>query len=430
MSLTSGMIKTLIEGVVLFGIAIALPLVGASQVAAVTLTPGDIVIADQGLGDLRGPAIIRVDPTTGNQTIVSSGGLLSVPRGVALDVNGDILVAMRCCGPNVINGVLRVDPTTGNQTIVSSAGNFVAPADLALDANGDILVADFFNRVIKVDPVTGAQTVVSSGGNFTTINGIAIAANGDILISDGDVFNVGPGEVIRVNPVTGAQTVVSSGGNFLNPAGIEIAANGDILVANQGFFRGGVNHIIRVDPVTGVQTVVFSSSSILPAAIAFDANDDILAPDFFDGVIKVDPVTGAQTVVSSGGSFVSPVGIAIVPSPAVLAVAIDVKPGGFPNSINPRNKGVIPVAVPTTDTFDATAVDPTTVFFGATGSEAAPVHSALEDVDGDGNTDMILHFRTQDTGIVCGNTSASLTGNTFSGQAIEGSDSIRTVGCK
>jgi hypothetical protein len=84
----------------------------------------------------------------------------------------------------------------------------------------------------------------------------------------------------------------------------------------------------------------------------------------------------------------------------------------------------------TTDTFDASAVDPTTVFFGALGSEAAPVHSALEDVDGDGNTDMILHFRTQATGIVCGNTSASLTGETFSGQAIEGSDSIRTVGCK
>jgi hypothetical protein len=113
-----------------------------------------------------------------------------------------------------------------------------------------------------------------------------------------------------------------------------------------------------------------------------------------------------------------------------MEVPIDIKPAGFPNSINPRSKGVIPVAVLTTDTVDASAVDPTTVFFGATGSEAAPAHSALEDVDGDGNTDMILHFRTQDTGIVCGSTSASLTGNTFSGQAIEGSDSIRTVGCK
>src|SRR5437867_4787891 len=107
-----------------------------------------------------------------------------------------------------------------------------------------------------------------------------------------------------------------------------------------------------------------------------------------------------------------------------------IKPGTFPNSINPRGKGVIPVAILTTDTFDATTIDPTTVRFGSNGTEAAPVQSSLEDVDGDGDTDMILHFKTQDTGIVCGDTSASLTGETFGGQAIEGSDSIKTVGCK
>jgi hypothetical protein len=111
-------------------------------------------------------------------------------------------------------------------------------------------------------------------------------------------------------------------------------------------------------------------------------------------------------------------------------VSIDIKPGSFPNSINPRSRGVIPVAILTTATFDATTVDPTTVFFGKTGTEAAPVHFAFEDVDQDGDTDMILHFNTQDTGIQCGDTSASLTGETFSGQALEGSDSIKTVGCK
>ncbi len=72
-------------------------------------------------------------------------------------------------------------------------------------------------------------------------------------------------------------------------------------------------------------------------------------------------------------------------------VSIDIKPGSFPNSINPESKGVIPVAILTTDAFDATAVDSTTVLFAATGNEAAPVQFVLEDVDGDGNTDMILH---------------------------------------
>lgn len=109
---------------------------------------------------------------------------------------------------------------------------------------------------------------------------------------------------------------------------------------------------------------------------------------------------------------------------------IDIKPGSFPNSINPKSKGVIPVTILTTKTFDATTVDPTTVLFGRTGTEAAPVHSTLEDVDGDGDTDMVLHFKTQNTGIRCGDTSASLTGETVNGQAIEGSDTIKTVGCK
>ena len=115
---------------------------------------------------------------------------------------------------------------------------------------------------------------------------------------------------------------------------------------------------------------------------------------------------------------------------AVITVAIDIKPRTNPNSINPRSRGVISVAILTTDAFDATNVEPATVRFGANGTEAAPVHSALKDVDGDGDTDLILHFKTQDTGIQCGDTSGSLTGETFTGQAIEGSDSIKTAGCK
>jgi len=113
-----------------------------------------------------------------------------------------------------------------------------------------------------------------------------------------------------------------------------------------------------------------------------------------------------------------------------VEVPLDIKPGGFPNPINPRSKGVIPVAILTTETFNATTVNPITVRFGATGTEAAPVHSALEDVDGDGNIDMILHFKTQATGIQCGKTFASLTGQTFDGREVKGSDSIVTVGCR
>jgi hypothetical protein len=111
-----------------------------------------------------------------------------------------------------------------------------------------------------------------------------------------------------------------------------------------------------------------------------------------------------------------------------MAVSIDIKPGSDPNSINPSSKGVIPVAILTTPTFDAGTVDPSTVEFGP--NHVAPVHAALEDVDGDGDLDLILHFRTQATGIACGDTQAGLIGATTLGQAIAGVDAVHTVGCQ
>lgn len=88
------------------------------------------------------------------------------------------------------------------------------------------------------------------------------------------------------------------------------------------------------------------------------------------------------------------------------------------------------MAILSTGTFDAASVDPTTVLFGAAGDEAAPVHVAMEDVDGDGRTDMVLHFMTQDTGITCETASAYLTGVVFGGHRVKGTDSIETVRCK
>jgi hypothetical protein len=113
-----------------------------------------------------------------------------------------------------------------------------------------------------------------------------------------------------------------------------------------------------------------------------------------------------------------------------IPVTIDIKPGSFPNSINPRNNGVIPVAILTTATFDAATVDAPTVRFGAIGNEAAPRHFALEDENGDGRADLVLQFPTQRTGISCGTKTGVLTGTTRRGHAINGSDSIVTTGCK
>jgi len=118
-------------------------------------------------------------------------------------------------------------------------------------------------------------------------------------------------------------------------------------------------------------------------------------------------------------------------------VSVDIKPGSDPNSINPRSRGKIPVAILTTSIadsdsldFDAVQVDATTVTFGPDGASIAHSQTHVKDVDGDGDSDLVLHFKTQETGISCGDTEASLTGETFGGESITGTDWVKTSGCK
>jgi hypothetical protein len=109
----------------------------------------------------------------------------------------------------------------------------------------------------------------------------------------------------------------------------------------------------------------------------------------------------------------------------VRKITIDIKPGQDPPAINPGSNGVTPVAILSTPTFNATTVDASSVKFGPNG--ASPVHTSIQDVNGDGIPDLILQFNTTQTGIVAGNTQACLTGNTTSGLSIMGCDTIQTV---
>lgn len=112
---------------------------------------------------------------------------------------------------------------------------------------------------------------------------------------------------------------------------------------------------------------------------------------------------------------------------SLALVPVDIKPGSFPNSVNPGSRGVIPLAILSTPMLDATAVDPLSVRFGPAGGRE--IHNAghLEDVNGDGRADMVLHFAAEDTGIKRGDAQACLTGATRQGLPIAGCDSVKTV---
>ena len=91
------------------------------------------------------------------------------------------------------------------------------------------------------------------------------------------------------------------------------------------------------------------------------------------------------------------------------------------------------MAVLTTEDFDATIVDHTTVTFeGASeihvDNKTGELRRHEEDVDSDGDTDLVFHFRFGDTDLTCNSTEGTLTGKTFDDQAIKGTDNVRMIG--
>ena len=104
-------------------------------------------------------------------------------------------------------------------------------------------------------------------------------------------------------------------------------------------------------------------------------------------------------------------------------VKIDIKPGSYPNSINLKSKGVIPVAVLTDNFFDAKNIVIDSVVFAG----VKPLRGKLEDIDNDGDLDLMLHFDTQSLQLVPADTEAILTARLEEGAFIKGVDSLRII---
>jgi hypothetical protein len=116
--------------------------------------------------------------------------------------------------------------------------------------------------------------------------------------------------------------------------------------------------------------------------------------------------------------------------PGVVDVQIDVKPGSSTNAINSAAKGVVPVAVLTTDDFNASFVDPATVTVGGVSPRTVGKSgrlSSMEDVDRDGDLDLLVHVDTEQLGLAGGATELTLKGETIDGRSIQGRDSVRIV---
>jgi len=114
-------------------------------------------------------------------------------------------------------------------------------------------------------------------------------------------------------------------------------------------------------------------------------------------------------------------------------IEIDIMPGSNQNPINPGSNGLVPAAILSSETFDATQVDPTSVVLDSAtvavrGKGKSMAHE--EDVNGDGLTDLVVQVETQSFADLGDGGTVELTGTTFDGQAIIGYDNIVVVPVK
>ncbi len=132
----------------------------------------------------------------------------------------------------------------------------------------------------------------------------------------------------------------------------------------------------------------------------------------------------------------SPASAAMTCPPHQL-VTIDIKPGSYPNSINLKSNGVIPVAVLTTSTFSASQFIPEMAHFSDASSAdamvcggATAVRYTRQDVNGDGRPDLVFFFNTQDTNLTPSSTSAMFMAHgSYNGTTLHimGTDSVNIV---
>ena len=327
---------------------------------------------------------------------------------------GCAIALLTACGETPTEPTLLVDPNAGTPTEDATAYFAVTPISASISLGGYDFDDNAFPDLAAY--VSGGPPSLS----FTSTGDI----NADLLIAaDADATTY-----IFGTPVVFDLTFVDN--RLVNGPGpdlvvFELGADDGALVDIEvgGSLVGALPYLLTA-------TGEFSSNFSLNAAV-IDLDDFGVAAGTMIETIRIDndsaAVPGGQTI----SSAICAVG-ALNSTAPVLAIEIDVKPGAFPNRINPRSRGLIPVAILGSAWFDVSDVDPSTLLFGP--YSATPAHDLsksgvfqdhMQDVDGDGFMDLVTHFWLQESGLGEADSEACLTGVTLSGMRFEGCDSVR-----
>jgi hypothetical protein len=379
------------------------------------------------------------------------------------------------------------DDGSGRSVIADSGGNWIADFSVEEDGQPVYDITDFTridarefdddgdltnrrfgppvqqNRGVAVTPIDNHVWVANSGvrtvtrldndGNVIKVietgeepTGVAVDAAGKVWAT-----NLGSDNTVRIDPnadtdglgavdltvdlgpgaspynysdMTGAVVVGST-----SPQGLWSVVQDSQI---PGFWWGRIswNKEPEGNEPAGTDIIVEARAADTEAGLGGETFQTVLNGELFSQYGRYIEV---RVTLKASPEGASPVLSDIRISPHVIYVDIDIKPGSDPNSILCTNEDeVIAVAILTTDDFDATTVDHTTVSFeGASEThvkkKTGEPRRHEEDADDDGDIDLVFHFRLGDTNLSCGSTEGVLTGETFDGLPIEGSDSVRMV---
>jgi sugar lactone lactonase YvrE len=287
--------------------------------SASDLAPGDLVVSETRNANAQG-LILDIDPVTGQQQVLASGGNIVQPNGLCFDSAGNIVVAD--FGFSNPGAIVRIDRITHQQTEITSGGNLSRPTGVALLSGGQLIVGEqgLGGAVLRINLDTGSQTVLAS--NLGVVEDVVL--DSDLLVLT-DTFQ-NPGRVYRVDPVLGTTTVVSSGGLFnFGPHGIclnKFKLNS--LLVTEAETNPSIGSLLDVNTITGAQTrVSLGGNLIRPTDVAQDPSGITYVTDAgLSGsprglVMRVDLQNGTQTIVASGGNLLTPLGIMVVPEPTL-----------------------------------------------------------------------------------------------------------------
>lgn len=261
--------------------------------------------------DVNNDTVIRINPTTGDATLVSGSGRgsgpdMNAPNNLFREADDRLLVS------TVGRQIYRVDPGSGERTLLVDLNDPADPfpdgiSGILATADGALFISQFSEpdigqldvNAMSVTPVAFVVPFIFSVDNFIHTGGAtALAAGSQAIVS--------------IELPAGTATVVSGQGQGEGPEfgqlrAVAVADDGTIYAGDEAnsFFGLGDTVIFRIDPATGDRTVISGpengSGPQLSRPRRMVVGDDgqiLMLDENLDGLLIIDVTTGDRTLLT------------------------------------------------------------------------------------------------------------------------------------